>query len=1417
MLIYVNAINITMQSGGFAMKHEKQQRFSIRKYAVGAASVLIGFAFQAQTVTADGVTPTTTENQPTIHTVSDSPQSSENRTEETPKAELQPEAPKTVETEIPATDKVASRPKTEEKPQEEVSSTPSDKAEVVTPTSAEKETANKKAEETSPKKEADSKESNTDKTDKDKPAEKDEAKAEADKPATEAGKERAATVNEKLAKKKIVSIDAGRKYFSPEQLKEIIDKAKHYGYTDLHLLVGNDGLRFMLDDMSITANGKTYASDDVKRAIEKGTNDYYNDPNGNHLTESQMTDLINYAKDKGIGLIPTVNSPGHMDAILNAMKELGIQNPNFNYFGKESARTVDLDNEQAVAFTKALIDKYAAYFAKKTEIFNIGLDEYANDATNAKGWSVLQADKYYPNEGYPVKGYEKFIAYANDLAHIVKSHGLKPMAFNDGIYYNSDTSFGTFDKDIIVSMWTGGWGGYDVASSKLLVEKGHQILNTNDAWYYVLGRNADGQGWYNLDQGLNGIKNTPITSVPKSDGATIPFIGGMVAAWADTPSARYSPSRLFKLMRQFANSNAEYFAADYESAEQALNEVPKDLNRYTAESVAAVNEAAKAIRSLDSNLSRAQQDTIDQAIAKLQEAVSNLTFTPEAQKEEDAKREVEKLAKNKVISIDAGRKYFTLDQLKRIVDKASELGYSDVHLLLGNDGLRFLLDDMTITANGKTYSSDDVKNAIIQGTKAYYDDPNGTALTQAEVTELIEYAKSKGIGLIPAINSPGHMDAMLVAMEKLGIKNPQAHFDKVSKTTMDLRNEEAMNFVKALIGKYMDFFAGKTKIFNFGTDEYANDATNAQGWYYLKWYQLYGKFAEYANTLAAMAKERGLQPMAFNDGFYYEDKDDVQFDKDVLISYWSKGWWGYNLASPQYLASKGYKFLNTNGDWYYILGQKPEDGGGFLKKAIENTGKTPFNQLASTKYPEVDLPTVGSMLAIWADRPSAEYKEEEIFELMTAFADHNKDYFRANYNALREELAKIPENLEGYSTESLAALKAAKDGLNLNLNRSKQAELDALVGKLKAALQGLKPAATHSGSLDENEVAANVETSPELITRTEEIPFEVIKKENPNLPAGQENIITAGVKGERTHYISVLTENGKTTETVLDSQVTKEVVNQVVEVGAPVTHKGDESGLAPTTEVKPRLDIQEEEIPFTTVTRENPLLLKGKTQVITKGVNGHRSNFYSVSTVDGKEVKTLVDSLVTKEAVTQIVEVGTMVTHVGDEHDLAPVAETKPRLDIQEEEIPFTTVTRENPLLLKGKTQVLTKGVNGRRTNFYSVSTSADGKEVKTLVNSVVAKEAVTQVVEVGTMVTHVGDENGQAAIAEEKPKLEIPSQPAPATAPAEENKALPQGPAPVATEKKLPKTGSHDSAGLVVAGLMASLAAYGLTKRKED
>ena len=1071
-----------------------QPRYAIRKYAVGAASVLIGFFVGAQVVAAD--TPTTT----------DSP------------ATTVPTQPSEGESTISLNEE-ASQP-TVEKP-----TAPAPIVDQSQPTLPDRELRVSDLDRLI-REEASS------------VAESDVA-AQPTTAATETPA-KAPDQEEKLAKKKIVSIDAGRKYFSPDQIKEIIDEASKTGYTDLHLLVGNDGLRFVLDDMSLKVGDTSYSNQAVTDAVEKGTKAYYDDPNGTALTQAQMDDILAYAKSKKVGVIPTINSPGHMDAILTAMEQLGIENPHFNYFGtKKSARTVDLDNQKALDFTKALVDKYAAYFSGKADIFNIGLDEYANDATDAHGWQVLQASKHWPGEGYPEKGYEKFIQYANDLAAIVKKHKMKPMAFNDGIYYNGDTSYGTFDKDIIVSYWTGGWNGYDVASSKLLSELGHQILNTNDAWYYVLGRDKAGSGWYNLDQGLEGISKSAIDVVQKNDGAKVPFIGGMVAAWADTPSATYKKDLLFKLMHAFADKNADYFVADPEVVEKALSEAPTDLDHYTPESLVAFTAAKKALEGAGADTTRAEAKTL---IDHLKAAQDALVYTESYAKEVAAKEAEEKLAMKKVISIDAGRKYFSLDQLKRIVDKASELGYSDLHLLVGNDGMRFVLDDMTVEANGKTYASDDVKKAILEGTKAYYDDPNGQALTQAEMDELHAYATAKGIGLIAAVNSPGHMDALLVAMEKLGIENPQASFDTVSKTTMDLTNEAAVNFTKALIGKYMDYFKDKSKIFNYGTDEYANDATSAQGWYYLKWYDLYGKFAEYSNSLAAMAREKGLQPMAFNDGFYYGDEDDVAFDKDVLISYWSKGWWGYNLASPQYLADKGYKFLNTNGDWYYVLGRTPETGGGYIEKAIANAAATPFRQLPSTTYPETSLPMVGSMVAVWCDTPSEEYIEKNVFDLMEAFANHNKDYFKADFTALRKAVATVPTDLDIYTPESRAALAKVLDSLNWNVSRAHQDQVDQEVATLTQALAGLKPI-TQVGSLAENDVKALVEDKPSLEIVEKELDFDLVERTNPDLAKGERRVIQAGVKG----YVEVSTLDQS--RKVIATEVATEPVAEIVEVG----------------------------------------------------------------------------------------------------------------------------------------------------------------------------------------------------------------------------------------------------------------------------
>ena len=160
---------------------------------------------------------------------------------------------------------------------------------------------------------------------------------------------------------RIFHLDAGRKYFSVDQIEAIIDTLAANNYTHIELTVGNDGLRFLLDDMSVTANDTTYTSDAVKAGIQAGNKAYYNAGTYNELTQTEMDTIISYANEKGIGIIPLINTPGHMDAILDCMESVGISNPAYS----TSARTVDVTNTAAVNFTLALVNKYIQYFAGK--------------------------------------------------------------------------------------------------------------------------------------------------------------------------------------------------------------------------------------------------------------------------------------------------------------------------------------------------------------------------------------------------------------------------------------------------------------------------------------------------------------------------------------------------------------------------------------------------------------------------------------------------------------------------------------------------------------------------------------------------------------------------------------------------------------------------------------------------------------------------------------------------------------------------------------------------------------------------------------------------------------------------------------------------------------------------------------------
>lgn len=310
----------------------------------------------------------------------------------------------------------------------------------------------------------------------------------------------------------------------------------------------------------------------------------------------------------------------------------------------------------------------------------------------------------------------------------------------------------------------------------------------------------------------------------------------------------------------------------------------------------------------------------------------------------------------RILHLDCGRKYFTKDWIIALINEMSAAGYNQLQLAFGNDGLRFLLDDMSFTVNSTTYSHGTVVSKVEAGNKAQNSSNDDRWLTQTEMDAIIAHATDKGIEIVPLLNLPGHANAMLDIFD-------DAYNANGSNNTFDITDDAVQNVAYAIFVKYVDYFASKgCEFFNFGADEYANDASGAFSFSRLDPTE-YARFVSFINKLATYIKEKGMTPRAFNDGMYYNIQS-ASIDTDIQCCYWSSGWSSYSVASASTIASKGHKMINTNGDYYYVL----KDGSTNISALKANMSNTPWNNTAFMGS-TIDNP-VGSMFCIWCDQPT---------------------------------------------------------------------------------------------------------------------------------------------------------------------------------------------------------------------------------------------------------------------------------------------------------------------------------------------------------------------------------------------------------------------------------------------------------------
>ena len=353
----------------------------------------------------------------------------------------------------------------------------------------------------------------------------------------------------------------------------------------------------------------------------------------------------------------------------------------------------------------------------------------------------------------------------------------------------------------------------------------------------------------------------------------------------------------------------------------------------------------------------------------------------------------------RIFHLDCGRKYFTVSEIEGIIDQLAENHFTHLQLAFGNDGLRFLLDDMSLTVNGEDYTSAAVTSAIKQGNKNLTSGSSGE-LSQDNMDAIIKYANTKGIQIIPLFNAPGHMYTAVNAMNTLGVGGKYIEISnltdgRTSNWAVNPTDATAVAFAEALLQKYVTYFAGKgSTMFNIGADESGLDKDN------------YASYAKMVNGMNAIVKAAGMTTLAYNDGIYRAEfassQPDVKFDNNIVICYWTEE----NSISVAEFLSKGFKILNNNGDWYYVLGD-------YLYKAwlstqwsyqsaLSNLQSTPVTKMMG--YTGTEQP-MGSILCVWCDGPSVGYttgygyreknqtNQQSVYNLIKAMAEYNPDYF----------------------------------------------------------------------------------------------------------------------------------------------------------------------------------------------------------------------------------------------------------------------------------------------------------------------------------------------------------------------------------------------------------------------------------------
>ncbi|MFJ4775784.1 glycoside hydrolase family 20 protein [Streptomyces sp. NPDC088762] len=302
-----------------------------------------------------------------------------------------------------------------------------------------------------------------------------------------------------------LNLDIARKHFTPDWIE--------------------DRLREMAD-MKLNQLGLHFSDDQAFRIQSDTHPEIVSTP---HLTKVQVRDITALAARLHITVVPEIDSPGHLGAVLRAHPGLQLRDVQ----GNPVKGAVDISDPAAAKLIDELLREYLPLFPGGA--WHLGADEYqALVVRNPEASFPQLARAAQQRYGPTARVQDLATGWLDDRADTVRPSGKALKAWNDGFFAGG---VAVPAKDLQVEYWT----GKEIGARPPLdyLSAGRKVVNLNDEYlYYVLGE----PNQFTYPTGRRIYEQwTPLvlrgtTAVPARYAGQI--LGARLAVWCDLSGAQ---------------------------------------------------------------------------------------------------------------------------------------------------------------------------------------------------------------------------------------------------------------------------------------------------------------------------------------------------------------------------------------------------------------------------------------------------------------------------------------------------------------------------------------------------------------------------------------------------------------------------------------------------------------------------------------------------------------------------------------------------------------------------------------------------------------------------------------------------------------------------------------------------------------